>query len=60
VSSLKKYKFEVNLEEIGVIAKKGPAISCQMMKNELAECKFRQESQQKPQQNVNVRNNSSL
>jgi hypothetical protein len=42
VSSLKKYKFEVNLEEIGVVSQKGQALSCQMLKNELVECKFRQ------------------
>jgi hypothetical protein len=57
VSSLKKYKFEVNLEEIGAVGKKGQAVSCGMMKNELVECRFRQEmSQQQP--NGNIKNNT--
>lgn len=32
VSSIKKYKFDINLDEIGVIAKKGQPVNCTMLK----------------------------
>ena len=40
MDSVKKYKFDVNLEEI-FDTKKGGALICSMMKNEIVECRFK-------------------
>lgn len=51
----KKFKAEINLEDIGVIDKKGLPMKCKMLKGDAVECRFVVGGGAKNNNNHNVR-----